>query len=210
MPPLPAAPQIVESHVNGLINSVPWTNIFHLQYTGTAPSVAQLDSLSSSMLSAWSTNFLPLVNAGVTVTGCVSTDLTNATAAQGSASGTGAGTRAGTALSNAQSAVISWKVNMRWRGGHPRTYLPATVSSDIVSGRLFTDTYVTALTTAAATFRTAVNALTSGATTYKLVTLRRIIDKVEQNPPLILTINSALVDHRIDSQRDRMGRDLPT
>ena len=27
---------------------------------------------------------------------------------------------------------------------------------------------------------------------------------------LILTINSALVDHRIDSQRDRMGRDLPT
>lgn len=210
MPPLPAAPQIVEVHVNGVINTVPWTNIFHLQYTGTAPDVAGLNTLSSSMLNAWGTNFGPLVNTGVSLTGATATDLTNASAAQGSASGSTAGSRAGTPLSNAQAAVISWKVNMRWRGGHPRTYIPATVSSDIVGGRLFTDTYVTALTSAANTFRTSVNALTSGATTYKLVCLRRIIDKVQQNPPVPLTINSALVDHRIDSQRDRMGRDLPS
>lgn len=209
MPPLPPAPQVVEVKVNGLINTVPWTNVFHLQYTGTAPSSAQLDTLSSGVMNAWGTNFAPMVNTGVSVTSAVATDLTNALAAQGTATGSTAGSRAGTALSNAQSAVLTWKINMRYRGGHPRTYLPATVSSDITGGRLFTDTYVTALTSAAGTFRTALNALTSGATTYKMVCLRRTVNKQEQNPPLILTINSVLVDHRIDSQRDRMGKDLP-
>ncbi len=209
MPPLPAAPQIVEVHVNGLINSIQWTNIFHLQYTGGAPTVAQLDTLSGAVLSAWATNFGPVVNTGVSCTSAISTDLTNAAAAQGSASATTVGSRAGTALSNAQSVVISWKVNMRWRGGHPRTYLPATVSSDIVSGRLFSDTYVTLVNTNASTFRTSVNALTSGATTYKMVLLRRTINKVAQDPPIPLTITGNLVDHRIDSQRDRMGKDLP-
>lgn len=210
MPPLPAAPQVVRVQVNGVINTVPWCNIFHLQYTGTAPTVAQLDTLSSGVVNAWGTNFGPMVNTGVSLTGAIATDLTNALASQGAASASTAGSRAGTALSNAQAAVLTWKINMRYRGGHPRTYLPATVSSDIVGGRLFTDTYVTALTSAAGTFRTALNALTSGATTYKMVVLRRTIDKVEQNPPLILTINSVIVDHRIDSQRDRMGRDLPS
>lgn len=210
MPPLPAAPQVVEVKVVGTINSVPWANIFHLQYTGTAPSAAQLDTLSSGVMNAWGTNFAPLVNTGVSLTGATSTDLTNALAAQGSASGTTAGSRAGTGLSNAAAACITWKINMRYKGGHPRTYIPATVSSDITSGRLFTDTYVTALTSAAGTFRTALNALTSGATTYKMVCLRRTVNKVVQDPPLILTINALVVDHRLDSQRDRMGKDLPT
>jgi hypothetical protein len=146
----------------------------------------------------------------VSSTAAISTDLTNSAASQGSASATTVGTRSGTALSNAQAAVISWKVNMRWRGGHPRTYIPSTVSSDIVNGRLFTDTYVNLVNAAATTFRTTVNALTSGATTYKMVCIRRTINKVAQDPPVPLTITGNLVDHRIDSQRDRMGRDLPT
>lgn len=209
MPPLPPAPQVVEAKVNGLINSVPWTNVFHLQYTGAPPTPTQLNTLAGGVLNAWSTNFSPLVNTGVALANCLVTDLTSVSSGQGTATGTTAGSRAGTALSNAQAACISWKVNMRWRGGHARTYIPATVSSDITNGRLFTDTYVTAMTTAASTFLTAMNALTSGSTTYKLCLVRRIINKIEQNPPLIILINSALVDHRIDSQRDRMGKDLP-
>jgi len=209
MPPLPPVAQVIQSNVNGLINTVPWTNVFHLQYTGAAPTVAQLNSLSAGVLNAWGTNFAPMVNTGVTLASCVSTDLTNTAAAQGSATGSTAGSRAGTALSNAQAACLSWKVNQRWRGGHPRTYLPATVSSDIVAGRLFTDTYVTALTTAANTFLTTVNALTAGGATMRLVCVRRTIDRVVLVTPVVLTIQSVLVDHRIDSQRDRMGKDLP-
>lgn len=209
MAPLPPAPQIVQVNVNGIINTIPWANVFHLQYSGTAPQVADLNALCSSVLGSYATNFMPLVNSGVALANALASDLTNANAAQGTATNTTAGTRAGTALSNAQACCITWKVNSRWRGGHPRTYIPATVASDIVNGRTFQDAYVTAVNNAATAFRTALNAISISGATYKMVCLRRTINKVPQNPAVPLTITANLVDHRIDSQRDRMGKDLP-
>jgi hypothetical protein len=209
MPPLAPAPQVVEVKVNGLINSIPWANIFHLQYTGTAPQVADLNALCTSVLSAYATNFMPLVNAGAALSNAVASDLTNSAAAQGTATNTTVGSRTGTALSNAQACVISWKINNRYRGGHPRSYLPATVASDIINGKNFQDAYVTAVNTAATAFRTALNAISISGASYKMVCLRRTINKVTQNPAVPITIQTNLVDHRIDSQRDRMGKDLP-
>jgi hypothetical protein len=198
----------VRLRVVGTYNSAPWNNIFHLQYTGGAPSVANLNTLCGSFLSAYASNLLPLCNPLVVLASADAQDLTNAGAAQGSATNTSPGTRTGTALPTSACAVISWKINNRYRGGHPRTYVPAGNTADLLLGRNWTDTFVTAANAAANAFLSAINALTTGAITYKLICLSYTRNKIALNPPVPYTIQSGLVDHRLDTQRDRLGKDV--
>ena len=208
MPPLPDAAAIVRVRVAGVVASSTFNNIFHLQYSGAAPSVANLNAVCTSVLTAWQTNFKALCPSSVVLSGADAQDLTNAAAASGAATDTTAGTRGGTAMPNSVAACITWKINNRYRGGHPRTYLPAGVIADIVGGNRWSDAFVTAATSAAGAFLTAMNAITEGGATYKLVCLSYVRNKVRLTTPTPYTIQSGLVDHRPDSQRRRLGRDI--
>jgi hypothetical protein len=208
MPPLPDAAAIVRVRVAGTVNSSPFNNLFHLQYSGAAPTVAQLNALCTSVLTAWQTNFKALCPSSVVLAGADAQDLTNASAATGAATDTTAGTRAGTAMPNSIAACITWKINNRYRGGHPRTYLPAGVVADVSGGNRWTDAFVTAADSAAAAFLTAMNAITEGGATYKMVCLSYVRSKVKLAVPVPYTIQSSLVDHRPDTQRRRLGKDI--
>lgn len=208
MPALPDAAAIVRVRVTGTMNGSPFNNIFHLQYSGAAPTVSNLNAVCADVLSAWQTNFKSLCPSTVVLSGADAADLTNAGAASGSATDTTAGTRSGTAMPNNVAACITWKVNNRYRGGHPRTYLPAGVIADVVTGNRWTDAFTAAADTAAAAFLTAINAISVGGSTYKLVCLSYTRDKVKLTTPVPYSIQSGLVDHRPDSQRRRLGRDI--
>lgn len=208
MPPLPDAAAIVRVRVVGTVNGATFNNLFHLQYSGAAPSVANLNSLCSSVLSAWATNFAALCPSTVVLASADAQDLTNAGAAAGTATNTTPGSRSGTPMPNSVAACITWKINNRYRGGHPRTYLPAGVIADVVGGNRWTDAFVTAADSAAAAFLVALNALSIGGATYKMVCLSYRRNKVNLVPPVPYTIQSSLVDHRPDTQRRRLGRDI--
>jgi len=208
MPPLPDAAAIVRVRVAGTVNAAPFNNLFHLQYSGAAPSVANLNAVCAAVLTAWQTNFKSLCPASVVLAGADAQDLTNAGAASGSATDTTAGTRAGTAMPNSVAAAISWRINNRYRGGHPRTYLPAGVIADVVGGNRWTDAFITSADSAAAAFLVAMNAISVGGSTYKMVCLSYVRNKIKLIPPVPYTIQSSLVDHRPDSQRRRLGRDI--
>jgi len=208
MAPLPDAASIVRLRVAGTVNGAPFNNIFHLQYSGPAPSNANLNSLCTSVLTAWQTNFKSLCPSSVVLANADAQDLTNTSAASGTATDTTAGTRAGTAMPNSVACCITWHINNRYRGGHPRTYLPAGVIADVTGGNRWTDAFVTAADSAAAAFLVAVNALSIGGATYKMVCLSYTRNKVALIPPVPYSIQSSLVDHRPDSQRRRMGRDI--
>ncbi len=208
MPALPDAAAIVRVRVVGTVNSSPFNNLFHLQYSGAAPTVAQLNALCAAVLTAWQTNFKSLCPSTVVLSGADAQDLTNAGAATGAATDTTAGTRSGTAMPNSVAACITWKINNRYRGGHPRTYLPAGVIADVVGGNRWTDAFVAAADTAAAAFLTAMNAITEGGATYKMVCLSYVRNKIKLTPPVPYTLQSSLVDHRPDTQRRRLGRDI--
>jgi hypothetical protein len=208
MPPLPDAPGIVRVRVAGSVDTEVFNNIFHLQYTGGAPTTANLNAVCAAVLTAWQTNFKALCPASVVLSGADAQDLTTALSATGAATDTTAGTRSGTAFPNSVAACITWKINVRYRGGHPRTYLPAGVLADLQSGNRWTDAFVSAADTAAAAFLTAMNAISVGGSTYKMVCLSYVRAGVQLGSPVPYLIQSALVDHRPDSQRRRMGRDL--
>ncbi len=208
MPPLPDAAAIVRVRVVGTVNGAPFNNLFHLQYSGSAPSVANLNSVCTDVLTAWQTNFKSLCPSSVVLASADAQDLTNSSAASGTATDTTAGTRSGTAMPNSVAMCITWKINNRYRGGHPRTYLPAGVIADVTGGNRWADAFVTAADTAAAAFLVAMNAISVGGSTYKMVCLSYRRNKVALVPPVPYTIQSSLVDHRPDTQRRRLGRDI--
>ena len=210
MPQLPAATNCVIAVLSGNIGNGTWSNVFHMQYTGTAPQVADLTTIGGGLVTAWTTNIAPLVPTTTSLTGWVLADLTNQTAAQTRASITAVpGTRTGTANPNNCALVSSWQVNLRYRGGHPRTYWPAGVQADVTSGSQWSATFRTAALSGIGAFRTAVNALTHGTTTYKLIMLSYYSNKVLRPQPLALLVNGVAIHGRVDTQRHRLGKETP-
>jgi len=205
---LPDAASIVQLRVVGTNQGTAWNNNFHLQYSGTGPTSADLDTLCTQVLTQWATNFAPLCQAGVALASARAVDLTNRAAAIGNATNTSPGTRAGTAMTNQVACVISWPINNRYRGGHPRTYLPAGVLADVTSGHLWAGAFVTAATNAAGGFRTGVNAITISGHTFTLVALSYYRNHALLGVPTPYTINAPKVHGRVDTQRTRLGKEV--
>ena len=124
-----------------------------------------------------------------------------------SSSMTGTGSSGGTAVANDGTCkVASWLSTVYWRGGKPRTYLPGVSTSETTGDHSLTAGEITALKTAAAGFRTAVNALTSGGitgTTLGFVSFRT--GNADRVPPLFYAFTGATVHPRLGTQRRRLG-----
>jgi hypothetical protein len=210
MPGLPPIANVVLVKLKGTIGLGRWNNIFYLQYTGTAPSTGDLTTLANNIATAWSTNLAPMAPATVALTEVDLADLSNSTAATAQVSIAAIpGTRAGTANTNQACMVASWQINHRYRGGHPRTYFPFGVQADVTNGSLWTTAFHTAAVTAINAWRTALNALTTGSTSYKMISVSYYVGGAVRPAPLPFTINGGVVHGRVDTQRSRLGRETP-
>lgn len=186
-----------------------WANIFYAQYTGTGPTVANLQSLATSLVSAYTTSIAPLASTGVILTGVDLADLTNPAASAVNTTANVPGTRAGGGLPAQVAHVSSWQINVRYRGGHPRTYWPWGVVTDLGTTRSWTAGFLTSAGTASAAWRTAINALTHGTTTYRMVSVSRFVGNTLRPTPLVFTVNGVSNHGRIDTQRSRLGKEIP-
>jgi hypothetical protein len=107
-------------------------------------------------------------------------------------------------------AVISWTIFSTWRGGKPRTYIPALPSEAFTSPNRLHPTFIAALLSAAASFITAVNGISVtpfGAVT--LCTQSFFSHNAARTPPVMFSYQGAKVHPRISSQRRRLGREVP-
>lgn len=127
-------------------------------FAGAGPAVTDLNTLAATISSSWLTNLVPQTNTGVTLTGITLTDLTSASGAQTVTSQSRVGTLAGTALSAGVAMIVKFKVARRYRGGHPRFYLPGRVTADLASSTQWASGSTTSLATAFAAFITACEA----------------------------------------------------
>jgi hypothetical protein len=208
MPPLPVAVNIVKVRLIGQNQNTPWNNILHLQYTGTAPGVAECTIVGNGVMLAWATHIAALTTGQCSVRRVEVVDLTSPTAAEGvSDSVFISGTRVGVALPVSIALVVSWLANLRYRGGHSRSYMPLGTTTDIFGGNQFVGDFVTEALAGARAFRTALNAIVHGTTTYKLVVLSYRTAHALRPQPLPVTVQDAAVHTRIDSQRRRTGKE---
>jgi hypothetical protein len=93
-------------------------------YTGTGPSVADADTFAGDISNSYNTWMCPFMTDEKSLEEVIVTDLTSPTAAVGTDATAHVGSLAGNYLPASASALLSRTVARRYRGGHPRTYLP--------------------------------------------------------------------------------------
>lgn len=125
---------------------------------------------------------------------------------------TGAGTVSAPALPANVALCIGWQVQQHYKGGHPRTYLVGPDSNQLSGGRRFTTTLVNGAVASANTFHSYVNGLSHGnISSVKLGVVSFVLRKQWRTPPIFrdYVTAGAHCDARVDSQRRRLGRDIP-
>lgn len=210
MPPLPPAGQVLRVRLIGSYFSRPWNNILHVKYEGNTPTTPDLESYCSAFANAWQANIGPLCSTQVMLTTVVAQDLTSSTAANGEASVSINGGLVGATLSIQAAMVISWVINVRYRGGHPRTYTPAGLQTDVVQGNVWSPTFLLSARPSAAGFFNAINAITVAGGTSFLVGLSYKTNKAFRPAPIAFPVTGALVHPRVDTQRRRLGKEIIT
>lgn len=209
MPALPPAANVVKVRMIGQNQGSPWNNLVHLQYAGAAPSAGGLNSVASQVVSAWQANIAPICSIAVTLTRVECVDLTSNTSAEGAFDTNVPGTLVAPFMPASAAMVLSWNAQVRYRGGHPRMYIPAGVLADLINGKLWTQAFLINARAAVSAFLVALNAVASGPTTFFVILLSYRTGNAARPVPLKFPVTAATVHPRLDSQRRRLGKEIP-
>ena len=215
--PLPPVANVLRIRLNGTNNTMPWVALFYWHYIGGAPTGAQVSTFCGQVSGVYAATLVQAFNPVVAMNSVDAWDLSSPAGATGTGGTVHLGTRTGGPLPTSVAAVCGWKVNYRWRGGHPRTYWPAGCTTDVGNGHLWGESARAAFEAGNEGFLSQMNALTLGGTGGYLTAIRYVHTVIDSptakhveyfNPPLDLQISRAVVDARLDTQRRRLGPDL--
>lgn len=108
--------------------------------------------------------------------------------------------------------VLSWITNAYWRGGKFRTYLPGVIAANVsggASGARLTSTAATNYANAGAGLANDVQLLTLGTSSLLLGGVSYYHHYAFRPTPLFFAFNGCATHPRVDSQRRRMGAEVP-
>jgi len=103
----------------------------YVSYTGSPPSTADLNSLATAVMTAWSDNLKADVGSAEALVSVVTTDLSSDSAAQGGWSGSVGGTATGELPASA-AVLVNHQIARRYRGGRPRTYVRMGTTANLM------------------------------------------------------------------------------
>jgi hypothetical protein len=150
MPALPSPGKVIRiDHIFNLSEDTKAKCHLFYGYTGSSPSVAQLETMATALLGYWTSGTMSgLLANEYSLDQILITDLSSDTGAVASESGPVAGTRGSTFLPASTSLLTSWSIGRRYRGGHPRTYWPFGIDSDLQDGQTWKDELISSAQTA--------------------------------------------------------------
>jgi hypothetical protein len=210
--PLPSPGQILRVALQGAGDIYPWANILHWAYTGATPSVATLDTIADDIAGAWETDMASIYTVDNSLITTKVTDLSSAFGAQVERDTGVTGTNGEDPIPNNVCTLITFPVALRYRGGHPRTYLAAGGAGNQATDSVteWNSGYITEVTTAWANFTDAVSVLSVGGCDLgDLVCVRYFSEGALLTDPIVLTLPTFEVSNRVASQRRRVGRENP-
>lgn len=165
MPPLPAVPNVVHCSfglTDGSDTTVQATQFF--RYSGGPPNATDLNALAADVYNAGRA-WVPLLDNFSALDGVRLTDLSSSTAAQGEFALATPGTRGVDILTGATSALVSYVINRRYRGGKPRNYFPFGIQEDLATRQQWSTGFLTDVDAAMTTYFGDVIGASSGTTT---------------------------------------------
>lgn len=198
--------------MSGTYNGALWNNVLWFHFGGSnAVLQADLQAFTAFIGNAWAVNVIAKMNQFAAMNHCHSsfygpdTDLLEADASLSLG-----GSSAFPAGAAQVAAGISWRTSFGWKGGHPRSYVVGVDTNMLQDSRTLKSTFVSSLAAGAATFRTNANGYTQGTIADVLFGCMSFVrNKAWRDPPVLIPIVSAYVDARPDTQRRRLGPDVP-
>lgn len=154
MPTLPNVPKVIRYDIfSALANVVTMRNRVFMQYSGTL-SLVDLGTLLANASTGWSTNMSPLLSTSFSVLGFTGTDLSTPSSPQAVNNTVLTGAVAGSPSEAAIAAIIKLKIARRYRGGHPRFYLPGVPVANYATGSVnqWSSTFLNSLAAAFSAF----------------------------------------------------------
>lgn len=149
MPALPPVPGVVRLRMIHQVSEDTNAGVgFFVQYTGTAPTAAQLNTFCQAVAGAWDSNLKAFASLDVKLLEVTAVDLSSSSGAVGSFLDGTTGTRTGHPLPASTSLLVNYHVNRRYRGGKPRSYFPFLVAEDLSDEQTWLAATLTAFTTA--------------------------------------------------------------
>ena len=209
MPPLPFVTGVVKLEVTGIYLDTAWANIFHIQYTGGPPDVADLTTLDGIVVTTLDRIWNHNSNAEVTVKERTYTDLSSDVGATVSFADGTIGTLTASVLPASVSALVSEEISRRYRGGHPRTYLMCGDSGTLTgsSTKDWQGSFLTNLGADYESFRAVTAAGVHGGVTWLgLCNVSYRTGGALRVTPVVDHVTSVIARVRVCSQRRRLGR----
>jgi len=204
---------VVRLSIEGVNSGVNWANVFWIRNgNGQTPTLGDLDALVDDVGNEYNSAFAEHILQGIPITAGTALYYGPTGGDLGSERPfTHLGSMGGNVLTANVSTCISWHVQARYKGGHPRTYLPAPSALALFDSRSFTAAHVSAVQNAANLFHGHINAAVHGALSdLHLGTVSFVLRNAWRTPPVFRDFSpgSAHLDNRVDTQRRRLGRDV--
>jgi len=213
MPPLPPVPGVIRIALKGTVGPFNWVNVLHFTWSGTPPTSTVLGTLGSDVGAAWLADMSPMQDSDTALVLTTLTDLTSDTAAQAEVATPAVGSRTGDFLPASACYLVDYPVTVRYRGGHPRTYLSVGVFSDLADSAHWSTDMRDAVTSAWENFLGAIGGFSdSGFTVGNPVAVsyvNRVINPVppyRRTTPLVLPLDGITFPLQLANQRRRIGR----
>lgn len=134
MPPLPNVPEVCKVEIAGTYHDSKWVNIYYVHYTGAVPTATQLGVYLNDIDAALAANYSAEMSVDNEITSYTMTDLSTDTGAVNEKSVSHFGVRTGDFNPANVCMVGSLTIPRRYRGGHPRKYLPWGTAGTFASG----------------------------------------------------------------------------
>lgn len=208
---LPDSPLTLRIKTSGVVQGMPWNNLFYAVYVSGTPTNADCGVLAAQLSSDWNTTLGLCFGQNAQLRQVTVWDLSSRNGATGFDATVHSGQHTGTTtVPPSVAACVSWSVQQRWRGGHPRTYIPISYAADC-SSTLIAGTHQTLLLSSARAWRTAINGRQFLGAALTMYTIRYFHDRGQMYPiPAKLPIQDAAVHSRLDSMRRRLGKEVYT
>jgi hypothetical protein len=143
VPPLPAVPDVIRVNMAFSINNTRGGGcVLHFQYSGGAPTVADLNTFTAAIRTAWHAGPSFLQAPTWALEDITATDINSHSGNVSVNVGSTAGQGGSVAINSATATVVNHKIARRYRGGKPKTFLPIGQASELVLDNEWSTAYI--------------------------------------------------------------------
>lgn len=219
--PLNPVPNVFRVVLEGFVDTSAahtlWANVLHFGWSGQAPANATCLKFAQDIASFWAANVASLCPAPTTLQVVSVTDLTSTVSGAAEALVLAPGTRGDDSIPANAAVLISYPSTLRYKGGHPRTYLYVLGNADLTGATNWNPNATTEVQTHWRSFLAAIVGDTFSGTTITNFCSVRYKGKFLPNggPPHfylttplvnVIPVNTPVARQQMASQRGRIER----